>query len=241
MLKKLFNYVLAILIFCLMPGLNVSAKENEQQNVKKDEKVTSQEIFGKVYNIDYGEDESVKSIKTTLDDGKVIEFTFGEILGSDVVYFQFENDSNKEIALIFNKEKVSYDYDLNAKVGSPWIFTREEKARGFTVSWNIIDAGMSALNSAIVSTIMSWSPSGVVIGSVSGIATYIMNAVEKGHSYTTNVSIKHYYYGGCTWLLGTEFVFPAAHSAFQYSWTDNPVLGVAPQPCKIASLTYPYR
>lgn len=241
MLKKLFSYVLASLVFCLMSGLNVSAKDNKQQIIKKDEKVTSQEILGKVYNIEYGEDERVKLIKTTLDDGKVIEFTFDKILGSDVVYFQYEQDSNKEIALIFNKEEIAYDYHLNAKVGSPWIFVREEKARGFTVSWNIIDAGLSALNSAIVSAIMSWSPTGVLIGSVSGIATYIMTVVEKGHSYTTNVIIKHYYYGGCTWLLGTEFVFPATHSAFKYSWTDNPVLGVAPQPCKIASLTYPYR
>lgn len=43
-----------------------------------------------------------------------------------------------------------------------------------------------------------------------------------------DVNYRKYIYNGCTWLLGGEAVSPSGHSILGFSWTDNPVLSIAP-------------
>lgn len=163
------------------------------------------------------------------------------------IYYTIHNKSFKDIAVFVNEDspisKMSSTMtemqlrNIDSRIRAPWIKTGSSRMVGFKLGGNIVDLGVSAIKGALVSFVTSQSLVAAVIGSAVEVASYI---ASTGKAYSTNVTLTKYYYGGCTWLNGTEFAFTSTKKMFSYSYSDNPVLGIAPQPCKIASLSYPY-
>ena len=115
---------------------------------------------------------------------------------------------------------------------------------GITITAEVIKAGTTAVKTAIKTLLIAKAMGAISIKFAAAVAIAdfadVIVSTTKFGTYKSNIIHKYYVYNGYDWLGYDEFELPTGDEIGEYSWSDNPVLGIAPYVCKIASQTYPY-
>ena len=230
-MKKILLFITCLIV--VLSGNVVKAQESENNSVF---------LSGNFKFVSEQTDEKSFEYNTYDDNGNLLYSSYYKDDGN--LYMLIDGEETLAITINVNPQ-LSIEKLPTFRAPSNFLETSTGYVQAIKINANVIDAGKVAVENALGGFIMGyWSGLGfkgrlVNAGkeALSGLASYI---IENYDTYDTSVIRNNYIYNGCDWLLYTEFQFPSNYTVGSYAWKDNPVLGVAPYVCKMASQSYPY-
>lgn len=194
------------------------------------------------------EDESLTVNESQEDKTIISKYTNGKL---DYTFFEGEDgniymqeDLEVKLAIKVTETVIVEIDNLQSRAPSVFILQGSRNLIGITITADVIGAGTEAVEDAVKALIASqvlgvFSFKAGAAAAIASFAYEIVSTTQFG-SYVSEIVHKVYEYNGCDWLLYDEFELPTGDEIGDYTWLDNPALGVAPYVCKFASQTYPY-